>query len=109
MGHRAKGREHRAWGIEQRAKAGEMAKFRFQDLEIWKEAIEIGNILFDKADKLEVKKLFRFAEQLRGAGMSISNNIAEGSGSHSKSSKKPSLQNEPFELRFSYLNNDVNM
>ncbi len=61
-----------------------MAKFRFQDLEIWKEAIEIGNILFDIADTLEGKKLFRFAEQLRSAGMSISNNIAEGSGSHSK-------------------------
>jgi four helix bundle protein len=61
-----------------------MAKFRFQDLEIWKEAIEIGNILFDIADKLEEKKLFRFAEQLRSAGMSISNNIAEGSGSSSK-------------------------
>jgi len=61
-----------------------MAKFRFQDLEIWKEAIEIGNILFDIADELEEKKLFRFAEQLRSAGMSISNNIAEGSGSHSK-------------------------
>ena len=61
-----------------------MAKFRFQDLEIWKEAIEIGNLLFDVADKLEEKKLFRFAEQLRGAGMSMSNNIAEGSGSHSK-------------------------
>jgi four helix bundle protein len=61
-----------------------MTKFRFQDLGIWKEAIEIGNLLFDIADKLEDKKLFRFAEQLRGAGMSISNNIAEGSGSHSK-------------------------
>lgn len=61
-----------------------MAKFRFQDLEIWKEAIEIGNLLFDVADKLEEKKLFRFAEQLRGAGMSMSNNIAEGSGSHSR-------------------------
>ncbi|NIW00324.1 four helix bundle protein, partial [Candidatus Saccharibacteria bacterium] len=30
------------------------------------------------------KKLFRFAEQLRASGMSMSNNIAEGSGSHSK-------------------------
>ena len=60
------------------------AKFRFQDLEIWKEAIEIGNLLFDVADRLEERKLFRFAEQLRGAGMSMSNNIAEGSGSHSK-------------------------
>ena len=61
-----------------------MARFRFQDLEIWKESIEIGNILFDIADTLEEKKLFRFAEQLRGAGMSMSNNIAEGSGSNSK-------------------------
>ena len=61
-----------------------MAKFRFQDLDIWKEAIEIGMILFDIADRLEEKKLFRFAEQLRSAGMSMSNNIAEGSGSGSK-------------------------
>ncbi len=53
-----------------------MAKFRFQDLEIWKEAIEIGTILFDIADRLEEKKLFPFAEQLRGAGMSMSNNIS---------------------------------
>ncbi|HAR46795.1 MAG: four helix bundle protein [Nitrospirae bacterium GWC2_57_13] len=61
-----------------------MAKFRFQDLEIWKESIEIGMILFDIADNLEKMKLFRFAEQLRSAGMSMSNNIAEGSGSSSK-------------------------
>ena len=40
--------------------------------------------LFDIADDLEKKKLYRFAEQLRGAGMSMSNNIAEGSGSTSK-------------------------
>ncbi len=60
-----------------------MVKFRFQDLEIWKESIEIGKSLFDIADALEEKKLFRFAEQLRGAGMSMSNNIAEGSGSNS--------------------------
>lgn len=59
-------------------------KFRFQDLEIWKEAVEVADMLFDIADNLEEKKLFRFAEQLRGAGMSISNNIAEGSGSNSK-------------------------
>ena len=60
------------------------SKFRFQDLEIWREAIELGDLLFDIADFLEQRKLFRFAEQLRGAGMSMSNNIAEGSGSSSK-------------------------
>ncbi|WP_461088556.1 four helix bundle protein [Spirosoma gilvum] len=59
-------------------------KFRFEDLEIWKISIEISDSLFDIADAMELRKLYRFAEQLRGAGMSISNNIAEGSGSASK-------------------------
>ena len=60
-----------------------MAKFRFQDLRVWQQAIEIADELFDIADELEQKRLYRFAEQLRGAGMSMSNNIAEGSGSSS--------------------------
>jgi four helix bundle protein len=55
--------------------------FRFQDLEIWKKAIQIGNRLLDLADDLEKRKLYRFAEQVRAAGISMSNNIAEGSGS----------------------------
>ena len=58
-----------------------MAKYRFQDLEIWKTSLEITDRLFDLADVVEKKKHFRFAEQLRGAVLSISNNIAEGSGS----------------------------
>jgi len=57
--------------------------FRFEDLQIGADSIELADQLFDIADKLENKKLFRFAEQLRGAAMSISNNIAEGSGSFS--------------------------
>ncbi|MGD8294615.1 MAG: four helix bundle protein [Desulfobacterales bacterium] len=61
-----------------------MAKFRFQDLKIWHSAVEIANELFDIADDLEKRKLYRWAEQLRGSGMSMSNNIAEGSGSSSK-------------------------
>jgi len=59
-------------------------KFRFMDLEIWHDAIEVGGTLFDIADSLEAKKMYRFAEQLRGSGLSMSNNIAEGSGSSSK-------------------------
>lgn len=61
-----------------------MAKFKFQDLEIWKDAITIADKLFNIANKLEDKKLYRFADQLRGSGMSMSNNIAEGSGSVSQ-------------------------
>ncbi len=59
-------------------------KFRFMDLEIWRDAMEIAGRLFDVADRLEVKRLYRFADQLRGSGLSMSNNIAEGSGSSSK-------------------------
>ena len=60
-----------------------MAQFRFEDMEIWHMAIEISDRLFDIADNLREQKRYRFAEQLDGAGMSISNNISEGSGSFS--------------------------
>jgi four helix bundle protein len=36
------------------------------------------------ADRLDKRRLHRYAEQLRAAGLSISNNIAEGSGSTHK-------------------------
>ena len=60
-----------------------LIRFRFQDLKIWQLAIDIADQLFDIADELENKKLFHLAEQLRSAGMSMSNNIAEGCGSNS--------------------------
>lgn len=50
--------------------------FRFEDLKIWKRAIEILDSLLDIADALEKRGLYRFAEQMRGAGLSIVNNIA---------------------------------
>jgi four helix bundle protein len=60
-----------------------MPKFRFENLEIWQRAVEVARKLFRLADVLEERKLFRFAEQLRAAGLSMPNNIAEGSGSAS--------------------------
>ena len=57
--------------------------FRFENLDIWKEGIRISKPLLEIANDLENKHLFRFAEQLRGATMSITNNIAEGSASFS--------------------------
>ena len=68
-----------------------MVKFRFQDLKIWQLSIEIADELFDIGDSLEEKRLYKFAEQLRSAGMSMSNNIAEGSGSSSKKEFKQFL------------------
>src|SRR5947209_16571594 len=58
--------------------------FRFQDLEVWRRAATATTELFAVADRLECSKLYRFAEQLRAATLSITNNIAEGSGSTSE-------------------------
>lgn len=59
------------------------AKFRFEDFEMWKKASEVSDHLFLLADKLTDMKKYRFSEQLNGAALSITNNIAEGSGSFS--------------------------
>lgn len=58
--------------------------FRFQNLEIWNRAATASQALFAIADHLETRKNYRWAEQLRAATLSITNNIAEGSGSYSK-------------------------
>jgi four helix bundle protein len=58
-------------------------RFRFEGLQIWQLAAELSLPLFKAADRLEARKFYRFAEQLRGSVLSITNNIAEGSGSAS--------------------------
>lgn len=60
-----------------------MAQFRFMELDIWKEAIVLNDQHFDLADNLRDARSYRVAEQLRAASLSISSNIAEGSGSSS--------------------------
>jgi len=63
--------------------------FRFEDLEIWQLAVDIAVKLHGLAERLEQKRMYRYAEQLRGAALSLANNIAEGSGSiHSKEFKQ---------------------
>jgi four helix bundle protein len=78
--------KHKAEGEELRveSKNCRIVKFRFENLEIWQRSVDIALKLFKITDSLETKKLYRFADQLRGAGLSMSNNIAEGSGSTSK-------------------------
>jgi four helix bundle protein len=55
--------------------------FRFEDLEIWQIARNLAVRLHRLADQLEKRRYYRYAEQLRAAGLSLTNNIAEGSGS----------------------------
>ena len=49
--------------------------FRFEDLEIWQLAAKLAVHFHKFAGNLDRRKLFRFAEQLRAAGLSVSNNI----------------------------------
>ena len=55
--------------------------FRFESLNIWKDAIEYANELYEIAKKFPTEEKFALTDQLKRAAVSISNNIAEGSGS----------------------------
>ena len=55
--------------------------FRFEDLEIWQLAKQLAIKFHKLAEQLDRRRLYRYAEQLRAAGLSLTNNIAEGSGS----------------------------
>jgi four helix bundle protein len=58
--------------------------WRFEDLEIWQLARDLAVKFHRAADRLNDRRLYRYTEQLRAAGLSLSNNIAEGSGSTHK-------------------------
>ncbi len=64
--------------------SGKRPHWRFEDLEIWQSATEMAVKFHRIADRLDARRLYRYAEQLRGAGLPLSNNIAEGSGSQHK-------------------------
>lgn len=53
--------------------------FRFEDLRIWKLSVEYGERCYEVANQFPAHEKFSLSNQLRRAGISISNNIAEGS------------------------------
>ena len=63
---------------------GKRPHWRFEDLEIWQLAAQLAVKFHRLAEQLDERRLYRYADQLRGAGLSLSNNIAEGSGSTHK-------------------------
>lgn len=58
--------------------------FRFESLDIWKMAIAYASKIHDLVDEFPQKVQYNLASQLRDSSLSVSNNIAEGSGSSSK-------------------------
>lgn len=65
--------------------------FRFEDLEIWQLARELAVKFHKTSETLDQRRMCRYAEQLRAAGLSLTNNIAEGSGSVHKQEFKQFL------------------
>jgi len=55
--------------------------FRFEELEIWKLALEYAEEIYDLLDRLPISERYNVNEQLRRSALSISSNIAEGAGS----------------------------
>jgi len=54
--------------------------FKFQRLNVWVKAKDYSRELFLIANRLPSSYRFSFADQLIRAGLSITNNIAEGTG-----------------------------
>ena len=50
----------------------------FEELPVWQDAIELAVRIFELTTKPEFKNQFRLKDQIESAGISISNNIAEG-------------------------------
>jgi len=62
--------------------------FRFEQLEIWRLAVDYGKICYKIAYDFPEHEKYSLSDQLRRAGTSISNNIAEGSVGSNTNFKK---------------------
>jgi len=56
-----------------------MAKIeRFEDLDLWKDAVKMGVLIYKITEEGKMARDFSARDQLRRAAISVSNNIAEG-------------------------------
>lgn len=51
---------------------------KFEDLEVWKEARKLRNMMGEITKKSNIKNDFVFCNQIRSSALSIMSNIAEG-------------------------------
>lgn len=58
--------------------------FKFQTLDVWKKSVEFADVMISISDDLPKLYQYSFGDQLRRAGLSVSNNIAEGNGRKSQ-------------------------
>ncbi len=62
--------------------------FKFQTLDVWKKSVDFADIMIAIAEELPNRYQYSFGDQLRRAGLSIPNNIAEGNGRKSLKESK---------------------
>lgn len=58
--------------------------FAFKDLNVWKESIELFQLVMDVIENLNKIRYYRIKDQIISCTSSISQNIAEGKGRRSK-------------------------
>lgn len=66
--------------------------YSFEKLEVWKLSRKLNNYIYDITDQFPYKEEKNLTLQIRRASVSISSNIAEGSGKLSKKDYKRYLQ-----------------
>ena len=54
--------------------------FRFEKLDVWHKAVELADHVYDATDAFPDDERFGLTSQMRRASVSVSSNIAEGSG-----------------------------
>src|SRR5688572_4853189 len=58
-------------------------RFRFEKLEVWQEGRAMNKIVYRLTRKFPREEMFAMTSQIRRASISVSSNIAEGSGRNS--------------------------
>jgi four helix bundle protein len=51
---------------------------KFEDLDCWKKARELANLVYDLTNQRSLGKDFQLRDQIRGAAGSVMHNVAEG-------------------------------
>jgi len=54
--------------------------FRFEKLEVWRKAVDFAHRVYDVTARFPAEERFGLTGQMRRAAVSISSNVAEGSG-----------------------------
>ena len=68
-----------AESLDKRGTGGDQM-FRFEQLKVWHKAVELYDVVDGLAERFPAKVRFGLADQFRRAVLSVSSNIAEGSG-----------------------------